>query len=161
MEAELASLQERYEAALHMLHRGEMNIRKLEEVIAQSNNVRVLQSEASTSTAHDFGLSEGPGLSPYTQVMHLEAVLAREERLYEEARAEHAAQVTQLTREGLELMALLGDPTAPLGGVDLVEARARVHAAAAAALAEPYPAEQTNGGSQIAQLPADALLDNA
>lgn len=158
---ELHTLRERREAALHLLHRGEMNIRRLEEVIAQANNARVLKAEAGTSTAHDFGLDQGPGLSPYTQIMHLEAVLEREQRLYEEARAEHASQVTQLTRESLELMALMGDPTAPLGGVDLVEARARVHAAAAASLAEPYAPTETNGRVDIAQLPADSLLENA
>jgi hypothetical protein len=159
MVARLNALRIKYESALHQLHKGEMSVRRLEEVLASTTEPTTLRVDRSTSTAHDFGLQAGPGLSPYTQLMHLEAVLAREQRDYEELKREHTAAVTQLTREGLELMSLLGDPTAPLGGIDLAHARARLNVAAQAALAtDPYETAETEGGRTIAQLPADSLI---
>ena len=159
LEQELYDLRDKYEAAVHQMHKGEMQIRALEALLSNATEAKRLGSDRGTSTAHDFGLESGPGLSLFTQQVHLEALLAKEEREYEELRNQHAAAVTELTREGLELMSLLGDPTAPLGGIDLADARERLRRAVAGSAAiMPYDPADTAGGATIMQLPADSLM---
>jgi hypothetical protein len=156
MEADLRQLRGKYEAALHQMHRGELTIRRLEEVLSSAVEDRPLALDKESSTAHDFGLSSEHGLNPYTQLVHLEAVLAREEALYEEARRVHAATITAMTRDVLEIMEELGRDPGDIGDQAASSAAAaRFHFAGPASTMG-----RTSGGAgeRVARLPADSFI---
>lgn len=155
---ELNLLRAKYDAACHHMHKGEMIIRRLEGILESYVDPQRLKVDKETSTAHDFGLQTGPVLTPYTQLLHLDAALSRAEADYESIRQFHVAEVSRLSREGLQLMAVIGDQTAALAADLDPSMRARLAAAAGQQSVPSYDSGNALGAASVALLPSQALV---
>ena len=162
--AELEELREKHTVAVHTMHQNELAITRLEHILGSCVLPTPMVVDAGTATSLDFCEEVGLSTQPWMMVAHLQANVRHWQAEYEELRQTHAATVTQLTREGLELLGLLHDDiTTPIGP----RWGKVADAAAAAQLADPhgYGDVVAGGGPQpgadaIETLPLDALMDD-
>ena len=162
--AELDELREKHTVAVHTMHQNELAISRLEHILASCVLPTAMVTDHGTSSSLDFVEELGVSNDPWMQVMHLEANVRHWQAEYEELRQSHAATITQLTREGLELLGLLHDDiTSPIGPQFSNQVGS---AAALAQVADPhgYGGEPgvgpLPGAGQVEALPHDALMDD-
>ena len=146
--AALAELRAKLDAAEAAMTHNEVSIRRLEQLAGATVAPAPLVADAGTNTGSDAG---GCQLSQHLVLSHLHALVERERRGGATSRDRHLAEVTELTREGMMLLAAASEPLAVMAAPGVTALRLEDGAAGI---------EAEDQQLLVQPLPASALLDD-